>query len=1056
MQGKFIGDLCASTGFFLIFLLYPSASVTTFQFFVCDRFGGEGETGYRFLLKDYTVDCNGVLYNGWKIFIYMMIASYPIGIPTFYMLQLYGNRHHLDRLRRFEIEKEDIEAEKKARRNTVSELTISEFERAELMRLLEEAEVERVEKKAVHIDRNLPTAVKKLTTGYSRQCFWFEVFECIRKIALVGIPVVFEPGTVEQRTLGLIICFITSALIALLQPYQEPNNNNLAILCQFMIFFCLIAGMVTQIQPDSPGIDALLCSVIISLFVMAISLEVLQGRSINEYLTYLVGFDQEMEDGRPKNKSIWDPLCAVIQVIAKAVGRCCGRCKKRLDRFLGVADPNEEVEEARKQRMELHPELDHRHRMDSWRNSKTFKDEDFGLMAQIDEVEKEGKNEGKTADQKAEMMIGRLDEGIPGGDGGGGEGRVRAGGGGGGGGGRTGGGGGGRTGGGGGRKGGNIVRGTGPMGVAEVDNFLHPERFGIEIAIGDLKRSASIAAKRCAKSLSNLVGATKAEMEKDLKRIAADWPVVTPRGRHLTERYDAVQPGGAQLANSKDSLIYSSNQVFEAQRELRGIAFLSGAEYQDDVSAYGRQRPEGAAQWKDLVSSITKGTMATAHSLRILQKVLDSFPEEDDTTNVLRDMPASHPHRKLITELGLASAAASSSLRNLLSLAVAAGADPSVAPWSVYHEVKADLGRKMSIRVQGPTSAHGKAQPNDDTDQSGDTTPSDSFRPNKPSTNRSGRMSALDQRLAAVAARGKTGLELDTSKAIAARPAVSSRSERSDSSDPPSSNRGMIMNRKLKIDERLAAARKAARDGKAALDDKPRIGARVEKPRLPLLASRRPSTEGGALSHASSGGGSWWDGLLGSSQRVDETAQLDPVLASSARSGGDESFKRQASSPSSPSRTHLALARMQAKQVGAASKDEMQFRSAQACPPPPGSGIQILTSSPSAKLVAAQSPANQISRDRDDDRQDEAQFATVDKPPSEREKMRELRRSKEQGSSTPPSRISFDALEARDEEDGSGVGLSSPQPLPAVKRGKSPLSAKRAGKSPASASKFSC
>jgi hypothetical protein len=29
------------------------------------------------------------------------------------------------------------------------------------------------------------------------RCYWFEVFECVRKIALVGLPVIFRPGSVE-------------------------------------------------------------------------------------------------------------------------------------------------------------------------------------------------------------------------------------------------------------------------------------------------------------------------------------------------------------------------------------------------------------------------------------------------------------------------------------------------------------------------------------------------------------------------------------------------------------------------------------------------------------------------------------------------------------------------------------------------------------------------------------------------------------------------------------------------------------------------------------------
>ena len=93
------------------------------------------------------------------------MVGYPVGVPVWYMLQLFMNRQHLERLKRFQIEKEDIEAEKKARRNTISELTISEFERSELMRLLEEAEVERIDKKEIHLQHTLPTSVKKLTNG---------------------------------------------------------------------------------------------------------------------------------------------------------------------------------------------------------------------------------------------------------------------------------------------------------------------------------------------------------------------------------------------------------------------------------------------------------------------------------------------------------------------------------------------------------------------------------------------------------------------------------------------------------------------------------------------------------------------------------------------------------------------------------------------------------------------------------------------------------------------------------------------------------------------------
>ena len=54
-KGKFILDLCNSTAFFLVFLLYPSASIAVFQFFTCEFLNGVGETGYKYLFMDFSV-----------------------------------------------------------------------------------------------------------------------------------------------------------------------------------------------------------------------------------------------------------------------------------------------------------------------------------------------------------------------------------------------------------------------------------------------------------------------------------------------------------------------------------------------------------------------------------------------------------------------------------------------------------------------------------------------------------------------------------------------------------------------------------------------------------------------------------------------------------------------------------------------------------------------------------------------------------------------------------------------------------------------------------------
>ena len=48
--------------------------------------------------------------------------------------------------------------------------------------------------------RKLPQSVQKLTEPYEWRVYWFEIFECFRKLALTGMPVWFEMGSTPQLT----------------------------------------------------------------------------------------------------------------------------------------------------------------------------------------------------------------------------------------------------------------------------------------------------------------------------------------------------------------------------------------------------------------------------------------------------------------------------------------------------------------------------------------------------------------------------------------------------------------------------------------------------------------------------------------------------------------------------------------------------------------------------------------------------------------------------------------------------------------------------------------
>ena len=80
--------------------------------------------------------------------------------------------------------------------------------------------------------------------------YWFEIFECFRKMALVCLPVFVGPGSPGQLILGLVICFITYGLYCVYAPYEDAGDDVLAQVAQMSIFFSLCASIVTNAYPD--------------------------------------------------------------------------------------------------------------------------------------------------------------------------------------------------------------------------------------------------------------------------------------------------------------------------------------------------------------------------------------------------------------------------------------------------------------------------------------------------------------------------------------------------------------------------------------------------------------------------------------------------------------------------------------------------------------------------------------------------------------------------------------------------------------------------------------
>ena len=262
-----VTDLFNGLNFFVLFLIYPSTSATIFATFQCEELSDRT----HWLRADLSVDCDSDFHTLFRYYAGLMVIVYPLGTPLFYLFLLRRNRARLDKLRvnqvlRIQlINKARASADYKSGRTSEDKRqvpwVISEEERsglpADVLKDLRELEHEdRAERAA------LPSSVSKLLTGYELRVCWFEMFECVRKLAVACLPVFFQPsGSASQLLFGLMVCFMCFGAYVHFDPFEDRGNDAVARLCQVQIFFSLLSSVALSFSDDENAgsyIDTLL------------------------------------------------------------------------------------------------------------------------------------------------------------------------------------------------------------------------------------------------------------------------------------------------------------------------------------------------------------------------------------------------------------------------------------------------------------------------------------------------------------------------------------------------------------------------------------------------------------------------------------------------------------------------------------------------------------------------------------------------------------------------------------------------------------------------------
>lgn len=188
----------ASMALLITFLVYSSVSSTVFRMFACEGL----DDGNIYLRSDYNIECDSRQHRALQVYAGIMIFVYPVGIPALYAFLLFANRGAI----------------KDGHRREHGELSIY----VEVM--------------------------SDLWKPYTPECFYYEVVECARRIALTGIVVFIYPNTAAQVAVTLALAFIFFVVSESMAPYASNADAWMSRVGHIVVFFSMFQALLLKVD----------------------------------------------------------------------------------------------------------------------------------------------------------------------------------------------------------------------------------------------------------------------------------------------------------------------------------------------------------------------------------------------------------------------------------------------------------------------------------------------------------------------------------------------------------------------------------------------------------------------------------------------------------------------------------------------------------------------------------------------------------------------------------------------------------------------------------------
>ena len=200
----------------LLLLVFPRTTSTIFAAFNCEMFDAgvdaHGQTIWlHYLSADLSIDCATETHRAYQLYALVMLAVYPFGVPACLGFVMWRSRRSMREIR------EELAARDSGRLSDINGTLV----------------------RAMRAKLGAYAWLKPVVSGYKPHFFWFEVLECFRKVALVGLLVPVGNEGFAQLVVGSLLAAGLLCVICATRPYLLATDNILAVCCQGTIFVTL-------------------------------------------------------------------------------------------------------------------------------------------------------------------------------------------------------------------------------------------------------------------------------------------------------------------------------------------------------------------------------------------------------------------------------------------------------------------------------------------------------------------------------------------------------------------------------------------------------------------------------------------------------------------------------------------------------------------------------------------------------------------------------------------------------------------------------------------------